>query len=1720
MHLPNDNRLLAAILALFVSLIYLKLYRKRFQTVTQAKKARTGYLEEISDVPDAEFEIIAVHGLAAHAEWTWVQVYATDVKGDAQNYIDEERHLLRGLLKSKCPTARILSFVDDSTYLGKESVLKTTEEIGKCLLKEIKAKRRRPALCTVGSEDILQDTCGIIFLGTPHQGSSLPWLGSIVTFLTKPLGSDTTLVMSLTGDNSELSNLGQRFEETLKTMARRPHIVSFYETKVTFLGWFNAGLIVGRNSATLHATETEAIDADHSGLNKCFGDDTALLDKLVRYIDTSRAPSSIQQVDHILRAQYDGEKSYKTLSITRLSGKALPMGSCYINLSIVDYFYKGITTARQNSVPNSSFLMSSRKAADDVDKMLQVDLASMFDERERPGNRDKKIRPRRILIRGRAGVGKTTLCKKMVYDYINSGMWNSLFDRVLWIPLRNLKGRQGTEYNLKGLFYDEFFSQIRDGEKLAGQLWEVIDGKTLFILDGMDEVSQLLGGDGDMTTFLTNLLNQDSVVITSRPSVSLPPATTVDLELETIGFSQKQVEAYLRADPEYMPRADKIQSLLQRNWLLRSLVRIPIQLDALCFIWEDVDPDKAPETMTGIYSEIAQKLWTKDLVRIGKGSPGYAPPLKAEIENEVENEIALLEYLAFNGLCNDMIDFSRDDLHNAFYKMRRENPEYKLISRVGDLLADLSFMRSSDPSQPQKQQTFHFIHLTYQEYFAARWFKRRWEKYQPLLVQLPGGSVSKNADDFVRQHKYTARFNVMWRFVSGLCDLDPSDGKAIEDLFDLLGKDPIDLLGATHHRLLMHCLAEVVKSVDLRATVEEQLSMWLEFECSIRQVPELLREAEFPAGALNLVFQQSSDRRKLIIVYAFKGHLGREQQVHGLFPRWLKDPSTPRRVRLNILYILTRFLRFSSIDFMNAVVSCLDDKDKAVADEASRVLEQQREFPQPIEERLLSQLLSRDPSRRRRAAAALRGQLRIPHTILAWLDDGSEVVKLEGLKALPRPHHLPTDVYQTVANLVGGAYSDDVVEAALDKFPPLNNLPDNVLHVIAAQLQHPKLRIRRKSFEVLYFQMNLPNAILQIIVETLAEPSNSEFYTLISLYDPVKYASDQKRNLKVDFIKAAVARLGHDDATFRMEAAKVLDRLAPFSFDQCRSISQHLQREGTQESDPYRGIFFYPSHSPGDVLLVHGEMSSKIDDNVRIMGTKIPWNIRPLSSKQMLVAVQWLESSHSSERIMASLAIRIQSEDSVSVFRLIAPRLEVRTRDTKIATLQKLEALAGVLPVPHNVVQEVAAELVPGNQPINEIILRTLYEFSDRQELPKNVVIKVAEQLDAKEKTMKVIALGVLRRQTKWSLGLMELKILGVLRRQIEELQNFQGPILRKIVSQLNDEDANVKQLTLSLLSEYRDALTCDVIPVMEQLIRCSDDGCRKNALKALPLECNLPQSTLEAISMQFEHERPSIRQHALQALHERPELPQHILDKVKGMLLDPEQRVRQAAIKVLGSQKTLCPEILLALAETLGDTDGVEEIRDATTKILCSQSKLDKKTLAVMINIAKGKANTRTKAISVLKKHAPLDRKFMEDIAHLIEDKDRVMRCDVIDILGADTLLPEDILLKVAAMVGDELSPVRLAAYNALKRQVVLPDTILRSEKLYRQWLRAALTEDICCYVDGGVISLNMPFGNVQLRGNSNDFQRKIRRLQKELGFPSLIRDVGVVECEDAHLS
>lgn len=100
----------------------------------------------------------------------------------------------------------------------------------------------------------------------------------------------------------------------------------------------------------------------------------------------------------------------------------------------------------------------------------------------------------------------------------------------------------------------------------------------------------------------------------------------------------------------------KVQSFLQNHWLVQSLVRIPIQLDALCYIWSGLDQD-IPQTITAFYQGIEQKLLEKkhngELVTASHVQNSY----RSEIEGLVKDEICFLEGLAFTGLHNDVIDF-------------------------------------------------------------------------------------------------------------------------------------------------------------------------------------------------------------------------------------------------------------------------------------------------------------------------------------------------------------------------------------------------------------------------------------------------------------------------------------------------------------------------------------------------------------------------------------------------------------------------------------------------------------------------------------------------------------------------------------------------------------------------------------------------------------------------------------------------------------------------------------------------------------------------------------------------------------------------------------------------------------------------------------------------------------------------------------------------------
>ncbi|KAJ5722867.1 peptidase C14 [Penicillium malachiteum] len=318
-----------------------------------------------------------------------------------------------------------------------------------------------------------------------------------------------------------------------------------------------------------------------------------------------------------------------------------------------------------------------------------------------------------------------------------------------------------------------------------------------------------------------DLLCQPNVIITSRPNAAFPPSVKgIDLELETIGFYPDQVKAYLEADPRTKESAVEIQTFLNTHWLMQGLMRIPIQLDALYYTWEDFNGGDVPDKMTRIYDAIETKLWKKDVVRLGKMTEGEAKQaLPNELLRSTQPETKFLECLAFNGLCNDVINFTSEHRDRLVGK-------FSLILIVNGLMSSFSFLRSSESSR-HEDRSYHFIHLTFQEYFAARYLAQHWIDNKPLDYFF-GGQQELPSDPikFLQQNKYSPQYDVFWRFVAGFLS---TKFNKIGDFFHEIEKAPRDLLGPIHQRLIMHCLIEVPRESKLpcRKDLERRLAKWL-----------------------------------------------------------------------------------------------------------------------------------------------------------------------------------------------------------------------------------------------------------------------------------------------------------------------------------------------------------------------------------------------------------------------------------------------------------------------------------------------------------------------------------------------------------------------------------------------------------------------------------------------------------------------------------------------------------------------------------------------------------------------------------------------------------------------------------------------------------------------------------------------------------------------------
>ncbi|KAG0291625.1 hypothetical protein BGZ96_005012 [Linnemannia gamsii] len=530
------------------------------------------------------------------------------------------------------------------------------------------------------------------------------------------------------------------------------------------------------------------------------------------------------------------------LLIRRISGDELDLETCFINLAIVESPAQR-EKEKQNLKEQAAVFhrIPRSKAVEGSNIQSSIPFEQLFDKRKlRDG---KENVPKRILVQGRAGIGKTTLCKKLVHAHQN-GLWKDLFDTVLWLPLRQL--RQSTSRTLESLLRENFFDtqQLdREQKELARTLTvRAEEGKVLFILDGLDEIATYAQGEGSTSkALLETLFRQHYVVITSRPSgLNRLLLLQIDLELETIGFSQQNVNEFVVKVLE--PKsARKVQDFIQRTPLIQGLVNIPVQLDVICFCWKSLPTDGLQVTMAKLYQLMVRKLWCKDALRLEKTRAGSALTEEKinkltpkSINQMMATELRHLGYLAFKGLKNDhQIEFDEAALLDAFEDLiddGQTDDTSPFPSQVLDWVKHTSFLNTAviDHNKRNSHQSWYFLHLTFQEYFAATWIASKLMRTGKDDHNLSAGSTCKAPTvQFVQEHKYDPKFEIFWWMVAGLLE-----GEALEEFFHLLQNESRDLIGGRHQQLLASCLDEARGRLDdaVVTKLDEELLAWLHFE--------------------------------------------------------------------------------------------------------------------------------------------------------------------------------------------------------------------------------------------------------------------------------------------------------------------------------------------------------------------------------------------------------------------------------------------------------------------------------------------------------------------------------------------------------------------------------------------------------------------------------------------------------------------------------------------------------------------------------------------------------------------------------------------------------------------------------------------------------------------------------------------------------------------------
>ena len=372
----------------------------------------------------------------------------------------------------------------------------------------------------------------------------------------------------------------------------------------------------------------------------------------------------------------------------------------------------------------------------------------------------------RLVVDGPPGIGKTTLCRKLLNMWSN-GTLHQQYDLVLYSPLRNIKIATATTITDLFVYKSPKVSEV-------AKWFSDKEGKGLLIIfDGWDELSTEHRKSSLVASIICReQLDQCAVIVTSRSyaSSSLLDMTTISRHVQVIGFSKDEISTViiqtlqkdqklaqqLIAENKYeeddylglfshftttqsskdSQLAVKLINDLKVRGDVRSLCYVPLVCMVILVYCKE--GGHLPTTLTQLYHNFILQTIRRHLKR-HDANPRTLGSLSS-LPSQLVKPFQEMCQIAYTNLTNTRMTFSSHQLH-----------QLSLSEAVKeDYLGLMTAFTEYD------EEKYQFLHLSIQEFLAAWWIAKHEEKTEEVF----------------KTHFDDDHFRMCLRFVAGLTHLE------------------------------------------------------------------------------------------------------------------------------------------------------------------------------------------------------------------------------------------------------------------------------------------------------------------------------------------------------------------------------------------------------------------------------------------------------------------------------------------------------------------------------------------------------------------------------------------------------------------------------------------------------------------------------------------------------------------------------------------------------------------------------------------------------------------------------------------------------------------------------------------------------------------------------------------------------------------------------------